>query len=476
MINAAPLRVQSEYVSQFGYFRMFLLAIYWVALLLSSPGHRSNAGVACFIVLIGLNLGINAWLFGRALADGARVFNTLQAPRMLWREWLRVALNGIGIQWIVAIVGGTVAVLVSRTGWTWSAAACIVSAFILLGTIASLSQYGVCHWAWPWCITLAFLILAVLLGWDGLNQFMQASMLWQLPIAVGVPVLIAGLAWHWRNDPPPGVGERGRMQFNPLRRAMNYLKRYAPLAEAKQRSAQTKTSIRTQVYVNTIMPIYLFILYGDMLQGHWGGRVGLLYIGMLAFLVLFTSRLAVCKDLHWRRVLSPNGFPRGRLGWHIMLSTLTMTAMLVAVAIAALGLLLLVFKWCGIALLPTLPKLLEIASRHLVIPLELVLVICLGVVLRAVRRQLLTYLTAIVTLSVVGLVAVWYFDTTVMFDLFEIGPAYVGCLLLAIGITIWIANRLWTTQRLLPFIVAGAVSNDDTTMGGRWFTWPGRGI
>ncbi|HSY28550.1 MAG TPA: hypothetical protein VK832_13665 [Burkholderiaceae bacterium] len=119
---------------------------------------------------------------------------------------------------------------------------------------------------------------------------------------------------------------------------------------------------------------------------------------------------------------------------------------------------------------------LEIASRYIAIPLELVFVICIGVVLRAMRRPFLTYFVAIFGLCIAGLVACRLFGTEVLFDLFEIGPAYVGCLLLAICITIWIANRLWTTQKLLPFLVAGAVSHDDTMMGGRWFTWPGRAI
>jgi len=476
MINGTTLKVQTDYANQFGYFRMFMLAIYWVALLLSSPAHRSNAGVEIFIAAVALNLTFCAWSFGHALADGARVFNTLQAPRSLWREWLRVSLTDIGIQWGVAIAAGTVTLLVSRTGWTWSAAICIFSAFILLGLIASLSHYGVWHWAWPWCITIAFLILLALAGWDGLNRFMQASMLWQLPLALGAHVAAAGLAWQWRNDPPQGVAVRGRMQFNPLRRAMNYLKRYSPLINAKQRSTKSKTSSRTQVYLNTITPIYLFILYRNILQANWGGRAGLLYLGMLAFLGLFAVSLTVCKDLHWRRALSPNGFPRGRLGWHIILSTLTTAAMFAVIVAAVIGLVLLLLSWSGINLLPPLPKILEIASRYLVLPLELILAICMGVVLRALRRPLLTFFTAIFALSIAGLAAVWFSNTTVLFDLFEIGPAYVGCLLLAICIAIWIANRLWTTQRLLPFLVAGAASQDNVLMGGSWFTWPGRAI
>jgi len=84
---------------------------------------------------------------------------------------------------------------------------------------------------------------------------MQASMLVQLPIAVGAPALAAGLAWHWRNGPPQGVAERRRMQFNPLRRAMSYIKRYSTLEEARQRSAQFKNNFRAQVYWNTFPPI-----------------------------------------------------------------------------------------------------------------------------------------------------------------------------------------------------------------------------
>src|ERR1700739_1673739 len=91
MINAPRLHVQSEDARQFGYFRMFLLAIYFGALLMSSPEHRSNAGIETFIVIIALNLAKSAWVFGRALVDGAR-FNTKDASIVFSKIWACISV------------------------------------------------------------------------------------------------------------------------------------------------------------------------------------------------------------------------------------------------------------------------------------------------------------------------------------------------------------------------------------------------
>ncbi|HXA47657.1 MAG TPA: hypothetical protein VNW52_08505, partial [Burkholderiaceae bacterium] len=268
MMNASRLKVLPEYTSKIGYFWMFLLAIYWGALLLSSPTHNVNAGVDVLILLNGLGLAVSGWCGGRALADGGRVLSPLQTPRTLWREWLQTTLKGIGIQWVVAVLAGMLALIVSDAEWTWSSATCLFSTLMLLGMIASLSHFGVWHWAWPWCITLTLCLLFALVGLHGLNQFMQESSLWQLPIALGWPLLLAGLAWHWRDHPPKEVAVRGRMQFNPLRRAMNYIKRYAALGYATQRSAQFKNKGSAQVFSNTFLPIYSLIFLGDRLHAH----------------------------------------------------------------------------------------------------------------------------------------------------------------------------------------------------------------
>jgi len=33
---------------------------------------------------------------------------------------------------------------------------------------------------------------------------------------------------------------------------------------------------------------------------------------------------------------------------------------------------------------------------------------------------------------------------------------------------------VWTTQRLLPYIIADASNNDNSIEGARWFFWPGQ--
>jgi hypothetical protein len=93
-MNASRLKVRPDLSVQFGYFWMVVLASYWVGLLLSSPQQTSEAGIKVLIVAIGLSLAVTGWTWGRALSDGARVLGALQAPHVLWREWLHSALTG----------------------------------------------------------------------------------------------------------------------------------------------------------------------------------------------------------------------------------------------------------------------------------------------------------------------------------------------------------------------------------------------
>ena len=474
MSNAIRVDVQWEYGRWFGHFRTAMLSVYWVVLLLSAPERRSTFAVACFIALVACSLATSAWSFGRALADGARVLTTLQTPLTMWRAWQRKALTDLAILWCAAVVAGTTALLVSHTGWTWSAAASVFSFVLLVAMTAAFSQFGVWHWAWPWCITLTALVTAVSAGWDGVTRFLQASALWQVPLALVAPLLVAALAWHWRNGPPQGVAARGRVQFNPWRRVAHYAKRYSALYYETQGNGQIRPGSLLQGYFRMWMPFFFLWFTDRPLGAHWGSHAGILYLVRIAFLALIGFRMTMCKDLHWRRVLAPHGYRRGGLGWHIIASTFTVTAAMLAIAAALLGSILSILQWNGIGTSLPLDRLLQMAGQHAVLPLELIFVICAGTVMRALRHPLLAFLTVMFALCAAGLAAVWLTDSKVLFDFFEIGPTYVACLLAAICIMIWIANRLWTTEKLLPFLLTGPTAEDDAPLGGRWFTWPGR--
>ena len=59
-------------------------------------------------------------------------------------------------------------------------------------------------------------------------------------------------------------------------------------------------------------------------------------------------------------------------------------------------------------------------------------------------------------------------------NFFVIGPTYLASLAVIAIVAALIANRFWTTQRLLPYIATPAVLEDEAGEGGRWFPWPGR--
>jgi hypothetical protein len=470
MMNVSRLKVQPGYFIQFGYFWMGVLAIYWCGLFLTPPQRTGDAGIKFLVVAIGLSLAVSGWCWARALADGARVLDALQTPRTLWREWLRNALTSACVRWSVAVLAGTFALTLKNAAWPWSCAAFLYSAIQLVSVVASLSHYGVWHWAWPWCIALGICALAAFIGWHGLNQLLQASPVWHISIALGWPLLAASLAWRWRERPPQGVSMRRRRQFNLLHRCASYAKRYTPLNFAGQSHALRKNGLG--IFAMMPMMIYSILIRTWLLKAQWGNQAGFLYIGTLGLLAIYASAMVVCKDLHWRRVLAPHGFPRGGLGWHIVLSTLTVVLAIALAFVVAIGLVLIICNWAGNDISPTLC--LKIAAPYGVLPIECVLAFCVGVALRGTRRPALAYFVALFTLGAAGLVSFRIFKMKALLGFFTIGPTYVACLLLAIGIAIMLANRLWTTQRLLPFIVSGAHSGSDTFTGGCWFTWPGR--
>jgi len=471
-MNTSRLKVQPDIFIQFGYFWMFILACYWCGLLMSPQQYISQAGIAVLIIGIGSSLAVSGWIWGRSMADGARVLGAMQAPNELWREWLRRVLTAICVQWGLAVLAGTIALTLKQSTWSWSFAVALYSIILALSVVGSLSYFGVWHWAWQWCIALGISMLVTFSAWHKLDYLLLACTIWHIVIALSWPVLVITLAWCWRKQPPQGVATRQRVQFNPWHLYLSYAKRYTVLNSTVRRNAQSQNRPVMRAFAMIFPMIYFMGLRTFALNGQWGNQTNLLYVGALGILAIFASTTVVCKDLHWRRVLAPNGFPRGRLGLHIILSTLTASIPIAIVIASTIGLILIICNWAGVGVAPA--RYLEVVARYRVLPIEFVLLVCAGVAVRGTRRPILTISIGLFAFCAVGIVSFLIFKAKVLSGFFVIGPIYVGCLFLAIGVAIMLANRVWTTQRLLPYIVADATNNENSIEGGRWFYWPGQ--
>ena len=103
---------------------------------------------------------------------------------------------------------------------------------------------------------------------------------------------------------------------------------------------------------------------------------------------------------------------------------------------------------------------------------------CVGIAMRSVRRVVIAGFVFAIALMLAGLLASYIllsvFHVSVLSTWFVIGPEYAAILILGIVAMITLSNRIWTSQRLLPYIISGNAKADSIIEGGRWFPWPGR--
>ena len=470
-MNASRLPVQPRLFTQIGTFWILILAIYYACLLLLARQDAGPGNVKFLIIATGFGMAATGWGCGRSLADGLRVLGAGSMPRALWKSWLRIGLQNVFARWALAVCAGTVALSLNDATWHWSAAAFLFSAILTLSFCTSLAHHGVWHWAWSAGIAACLATAIAVFGWHGLEQLLRLPARWQLSLALCWPLLAAYVAWSWRERPPRGVGRRKRAQWRVAARIAGHANRYTGLDASAWRT-QSTTHQRTGIFAVCALIIYLCTVRIFYAKTQWGQEAGLVYLGTLILIFISAHAMLVCRDLHWRRLLAPNGFPRGRLGWHIIASTLT------AATAAALGLIL----CCGLVLLFVGPRLIDLDFAFLLrtlqanaaLPVEFVLAVCVGTVIRGTRRPKVT--AALLLLALAGAVtgAILVLGRKAALGLFVIGPGYIACVLVAIAVAVLIANRVWTTQRLLQYVLVGATEANDRVTAGRWFPWPGR--
>ncbi|AIY39967.1 hypothetical protein LT85_0807 [Collimonas arenae] len=464
-MTGSRLKLRSDLEQYVGSFWVAMLVIYWGSLFfLNSSTASASAGIHALIIVMGFSLAVTGWRAGRVLVSGARVLHAMQAPRSLWHTWLRRALTDACMCWGLAVIAGTLALAMKDATWTWSSAAFLYSTIMLLSLVASLAHYGELHWGWEWGVALLVFLLLIACGFGGLEHLMRLHAVWQVPFIASWPLLVGSLAVYWRGRLPQRVTSSNRATLHLWRLGADYMRRFTLLNFPMSRRPRSR---KWAVCVTALQLIYFPVLRGLSQRSQWGDHVGLVYVCMLILFAASLSPGIFCKDLHWRRLLAPNGFARGRLGWHIISSTLTIALVIALIATLIWG----AASWMIFGVTPM--RNMEFAARYVVLPIELLFMISVAVALRGFHRPLLAYFIVLIGILMIGLAYFWFFREKALVPWLDIGPAYVVCLLIAIGAAVALSNRLWTIQRLLPYIAAGAPANEDIVAGCRWFTWPG---
>lgn len=462
-MNATPpLMLEPETSSTVSGMMLAGLGIFWAVLMLAAFRSRLNIDGDISVLLV-MSCGyalLIAWKLGRTLSEGAHVLGQRRAPASLWSDWSRAAMRNATRLWIALSLGMTALVLTPPSTTPWPVPAALLSLTLVIGTVRSLAHGGMLARGWQIAIDIgAALLLAFVLivQHDALREQLSALPAWPLLAVVAAwPLLAWTLARLWRDEP-----RRRRWSAQPRSRGTlfnfvrSHLLRYSSLGwtEAgwlRKNSGQNLIHKNRLVQLFSGMPMVMVSVF-TWGAATWGQPVLPRHMAMLGFLCIFMSANLLARDLHWRLLLVPGGLHRGRIGFHIFVSTMRMN--LICTAIACLVVLL------GTAIVgASIPAMLRLYLRYSVFIFELAFVVGAALIVRVLPYS------AFITPALFGLlcwlsirlhVAPFMYIAGAPGDTLVAGWPYALGLMVGTGAFIVIANLLWTPKKLFAFSKLG---------------------
>src|SRR5471030_1091447 len=460
MNTAEPLRIEPELRHTTAKLLLAMLGLYWIVLLLAD--FRSHANIDFDIdVLLLLSCAYLLMLSsgaGNTLAQAVQILGQRRTPTALWHQWSRLATGVPTRAWAMLCAALTIIALSPASTYHWPAAAALLSLTLSIGMANSLARRGLlpraCYIAVD--VGAALLVLTITLLTTpvaALHRFCTLPTWLLLMLAASWPLLSTWLTRMWHNEPQryrwPGPNRQCR---KPMAALVRQIRRYTPLrwnayCQAKENGvAAVKKGLLAQTFSG--MPImYLWLLVWAPAQ--WNQTLSKTHLLTLGFLCIFMSANLVVRDLHWRMLLVPGGLHRGRVGLHILVSTLEVHLGWVAL-VSAIGLVVVAMTGHSAA------AMLDQYLLHLAIIPEIVFAASVGLLIRALPKG--TWVAGLSFLALCLLAAA--FRLQLVISLLQgrlseaghmtTGPAYVGILALASIVSIVLANRIWTPKKLFP--------------------------
>lgn len=460
-MNAAKaLTIEPQLRHHWASLLLAMLGLYWVVLLLTDFRSHTNIDkdidlllfLSCAYLLM-LSRGA-----GSTLAQAAQILGQRRAPAALWHEWSKLAMRAPTRAWAMLCAAMTLALLAPAGTHHWPAAAALLSLTLSIGTVNSLARRGLlpraCYIAID--IGVVLLVLAITLLTSpvaALDRFGALPTWLLLTFAASWPLLGAWLMHVCRGEPQryrwPGHNIQRRQ---PLMALNGYIRRYAPLRwngncqNTGNGMASTKKGALVQITSGMPM-VYLSLLVWSPAQ--WNQTLSPAHLLSVGFLCIFMSATLIVRDRHWRMLLVPGGLHRGRIGLHILVSTLEIHLGWVVMA-AALG--LVAAGMTGYSV----PAMLDRYLQHGAVVFEIAFAASVGLLIRALPKTV--WLAALLFLALCLLAAA--FRLQLVLALLQgrlsgvghmtAGPAYVGILALASIAIAMLANRIWTPKKLFP--------------------------
>lgn len=406
-------------------------------------------GTRFMAVLLGLYLGTTSWMRAAKLGDAAGIINGSRAPLALWKIWLRTFLQSQFAAWAVVASVGTAMLWVSDSANTAGTALLLYCLVLACTTALPLAQRGLLMPSLRYLVPLA---LAIYLCIAGPHFYALVADL-PLPAKSAAAAAAAGLLFvtlrRWQPGPP--------LQCAPYRQERAGIR--SSIHNWRRRFTFISSSDKGNRYGSLWIIPYMLAMEntGIGLNHRWGSAVGLTHLLWLLIFAGFAGYFLCCRDLHWRHLLAPGGITKGRMGSHVIRSTLTVLASLfLPVVLAGILLCWILGGMSPLACLATL-------ARHASLACEIVFMVCFATALRATRHWWLsvTALYGAIALAILAVALTLHLDgRTLMGPWFRIGPEYIAVLAATSMACTLVANRLWTTNRLLPLVVPGMKENN----------------
>lgn len=397
-------------------------------------------------------------LWSHRIFQAARQLHASTVPHTLWRAWLKGLLLKA---WIYGVVFSLSMNLLEATHlalanwsaiWGWSAL-CLSGTFSFVFVLSGFASRGM---SLLLCVVFAWFLIA-----SNITSPMDwAQQLWygHLPYVLMWGAISFAVIFLWPSPPVPRLSSWSIpfvSRSGSLPRVKNVLffyRRYSPLDTAR---ANRKADAPTIFYSSQLLQVstlFWFSVSVPSLTSNWGGAINLLHLLFLGFVSTLVGSYLVSRDLHWRFLLLPKGLQQGRIGSHILLSTLRYYAGFLLIIAALFWLLHL----CVSQLIPT--PISWITSKVGLASLELIMCISIAIAVRGCLhpRRAFFYLfnCALVISAVYSLVRFFQGESPLTAPITTMNLPYLIVVIVITISALMLANKLWSQERLLPYLKA----------------------
>lgn len=438
---------------------LFFLALFYLLILFLGTKTSWSYFANIYWVAGSISLLFAGQLWCRKLQQAAAWFHTNSTPHRLWRAWVRRLLQKA---WLY-LLGFSLSMNLlaanhhDMTNWSavWAISALCLSASVLFSLLIS----GLIPRALSLSLLAVFIGLFYVAGVPysiRLNEWLQLAWHWHFAY-LAVWALISGLLLvYWKN--PPAQQEPRRFfsglsnsrLFQGFKNQVLFFPRYSALEKHRDTSLMKfGNGIYFRTTFRSLAILYLFWLVSSFSMG-WQEVVQFKHLLLFALTSAFMGSHLMVKDLHWRFLLRPRGLQQGRIASHILRSTFTYYLRLFCL-FGGLGLM------AYLVLLNKLPTLHSRTIQTTLVSLPLLLLsVCIAIAVRGCQhphRVSFALFSAILFMSAAfALYAFFQHQNPLQIVIAKMNEFFlIGILLIATLVLAW-ANKLWTSERLLPYL------------------------